>query len=113
MSSFSRASASSRSRVSSSVKNAFHPLRMSSEETRNPRSIKKLKVVCQAGPKSSSVPRPRPSRFHKNSFNPFETRVDSGESDARVPPTPEIGKPDVHEREFECAGNETPRLEPL
>jgi len=79
---------------------------------RKPRSIKKLRVVCQAGPKSSNVPRPRPSRFHKNSFSPFETRVDSFCSGARLGPTAEIGAPGARERKFECSGKETPRLIP-
>src|SRR5258707_1304692 len=60
MSSVSHASASSRNRASSSVRNAFHPRRISSDETRKPRSIKKFKVVWEAGPRSSSAPRPRP-----------------------------------------------------
>src|SRR5207245_6468297 len=73
------------------------------------------KVVCQAGPRSSSVPRPRPSRFHKNSFNPFETRVDSADCGARAAPTAEIGTPVAREREFAlaCTETETPRLVPF
>jgi len=53
---FSRASASSRNRFSSSVKNAFHPRRKSSDDTRKPRSIKKLNVRLPGRPRSSSVP---------------------------------------------------------
>src|ERR1700676_280717 len=48
---------------------------MSAVETRKLRSIKKFKVVCQAAPRSSNVPRPKPSRFHRNSFRPLDTRV--------------------------------------
>ncbi|MCU1316798.1 MAG: hypothetical protein JWN63_2120, partial [Candidatus Acidoferrum typicum] len=47
------------------------------------------------------------------SFSPFETRVDSFCSGARVGPTAEIGAPGVREREFECSGKETLRLIPL
>src|SRR5437879_4429549 len=63
------------SRASSSIINSFHERRRSSEVTRNPRSMKKLSVVCHAGPRSSIVPRPRPSRFQRNSFSPFDMRV--------------------------------------
>jgi len=59
--------------------------------------MKKLRVVCQAGPRSNNVPRPSPSRFHKNSFNPFETRVDPGTSGGRgapaAPRTPAAPRP--------------------
>src|SRR5579859_3440531 len=75
------------SRPSSSFKNSFQERSRSSEVTRNPRSMKKLSVVCHAGPKSSIVPRPNPSRFQRNSFNPFETRVNSCISGGLVEPT--------------------------
>ena len=60
--------------------------------TRKPFSIKKLRVVCQAEPRSSKVPRPRPSRFHNNSFRPFETREVSLEEATRVVPTAAAGR---------------------
>src|SRR5260370_12487977 len=75
--------------------------------------MKKVKVVCHDGPRSSSVPRPSPSRFHKNSFNPFETRVDSGDSGERAEPAAGIGTPGVRERAFACSGRETPPLVPF
>src|SRR5215470_7156982 len=78
-------------RPSSSFKNSFQERKRSSEVTRNPRSMKKLSVVCQAGPKSSIVPRPKPSRFQRNSFRPLDKRVDSCISGARVVPTAPMG----------------------
>src|SRR5215471_11745787 len=62
-------------RSSSSAKKSFQDFSRSSEVTRKPRSMKKFSVVCHAGPRSRSVPRPRPSRFQRNSFRPLETRV--------------------------------------
>src|SRR6202521_6378524 len=53
--------------------------------------MKKLSVVCQAGPRSKRAPRPSPSRFHKNSFNPLETRLDSRSSGDRDAPTAATG----------------------
>src|SRR6267154_353955 len=103
------------SRASSPIMNSFHERRRSSEVTRNPRSMKKLRVVCHAGPRSSIVPRPRPSRFQRNSFSPFDMRVVSCISDAlgaAIAPTvplvgvvrPPAGIPD--------AGRETLRVVP-
>src|SRR5258707_1379102 len=103
------------SRASSSIMNSFHERRRSSEVTRNPRSMKNLNVVCHAGPRPSIVPRPRPSRFQRNSFSPFDMRVVSCISDALgapIAPTvrlvgvvrPPIGIPD--------AGRETLRVVP-
>src|SRR5580704_18167167 len=85
---------------------------MSSEETRKPRSMKKLRVVCHAGPKSSNVPRPSLSRFHKNSFNPFEMRVEPGASGARGEPTAGTGAT-LRVRPFGGIGRETSRLVPV
>src|ERR1700704_5627387 len=36
--------------------------------------MKKVIVVCRAGPKSSRWPRPMPSNWHRNSFRPLESR---------------------------------------
>src|SRR5256714_1143148 len=86
---------------------------MSSEETRKPRSMKNLSVVCHAGPKSSKAPRPRPSRFQRNSFKPLETRVDSLNSGARVAPTAAAGAgPAVRGRLSEGTERERPRPAP-
>src|ERR1700722_15098669 len=37
--------------------------------------MKKLRVLCLAGPKSSKCPRPIPSSCQRNSFRPFDCRA--------------------------------------
>src|SRR5262245_44520552 len=56
--------------------------------------MKKLRVVCQAGPRSRSVPRPRPSRFQRNSFRPLETRVVWSAWGGRFAPADATGEPE-------------------
>src|SRR4029077_14815316 len=97
----------------SSPRNSFHARKRSSEETRNPRSMKKLSVVCQAGPRSNNAPRPSPSRFHKNSFSPLDTRLDSHSSGARFAPTDATGEgPLLRGLPEAPIGRDTPRLPP-
>jgi len=91
MSRVSQALASSRSRFSSSVRNAFHPRRKIFRRNAKAALNKETQVVCQAGPRYKQRASPSPSRFHKNSFKPFETRVDSGDSGARAAPPVDIG----------------------
>src|SRR5690242_20565183 len=85
---------------------------MSSEETRKPRSMKKLSVVCHAGPRSSSVPCPSPSKFHKSSFSPFDIRVEPGASGGLGAPTAGDG-PTLRVRPVGGVWRETSRLEPV
>src|SRR5258708_15335017 len=40
--------------------------------------MKKVIVVCRAGPRSSRWPRPIPSNCQRNSFRPFESRDTRG-----------------------------------
>src|SRR6266699_4101994 len=40
--------------------------------------MKKVIVVCRAGPRSNRWPRPIPSKWHRNSFRPFESRDTRG-----------------------------------
>src|SRR5882762_4016971 len=40
--------------------------------------MKKVMVVCRAGPRSSKWPRPIPSNWHRNSLRPLESRDTRG-----------------------------------
>jgi len=65
--------------------------------------MKSSKSSARRAPSQAAFPS-ETVQIPQESFNPFETRVGSGDSGARVGPAAETGAPGVREREPEWSG---------